>query len=76
MGGVLVELFGGKPLYSNADPHTILFKVAVENVFPDMSYVLQAISPLLNFVSRSFYYYSTFVLFLSRWIKTENSLCR
>ena len=38
--------------------------------FPDQLR-LQAISPLLYFVSRSFYYYSTFVLFLNRWIEME-----
>ena len=38
-----MELLGGKPLYSNADPHTIIFKVAVEYVFPDMSYMPLAV---------------------------------
>ena len=30
-------LFTGMPLYNNMEPHTIMFQVAVKNIFPDFS---------------------------------------
>ena len=44
VGGIMVELFGGKPLYHNMDPHTIMFRVGVKNIFPDISHIPQRYS--------------------------------
>ena len=38
--GVLTELFGGKTPYDKMDPHTIICKVAVQNIMPDYSDVV------------------------------------
>ena len=35
LGGVLTELFSGKPLYEKMDPHIIIYKVAVQDIMPD-----------------------------------------
>ena len=35
LGGVLTELFSGKPLYNKMDTHTIICKVAVQNIMTD-----------------------------------------
>ena len=37
LGGILMELFSGLPLYESMDAHTIMFQVAVRNIFPDAS---------------------------------------
>ena len=37
LGGVLTELFSGKPLYDKMDAHTIICKIAVQNIMPDYS---------------------------------------
>ena len=37
LGCIFMELFTGMPLYNNMDPHTIMFQVAVKNIFPDFS---------------------------------------
>jgi serine/threonine protein kinase len=47
VGGILVDLFGGKPLY-NMDPHTIMFQVGVRNVFPDISHIPPKIQQILE----------------------------
>ena len=48
VGGVLVELFSGKPLYDNIHPHAIMYQVTVENKFPDVSHVVPSIKKIVE----------------------------
>ena len=36
-GWILLELFSGSSLYENMDGHTIMFQVAVKNIYPDVT---------------------------------------
>lgn len=38
-GGVMVELFGGRPLWGDLQPYQILFKVGVQEEVPDFSHL-------------------------------------
>ena len=49
LGGVLTELFGGRPLYRKMDAHTIMCRVVVQNIMPDSSH-LEA--PIRHIVSQ------------------------
>ena len=46
--GILLELFTGVPLYKDMDPHTIMFKVCVKNIFPDVQHVPPKLQPILK----------------------------
>ena len=48
VGGILLELFTGVPLYKDMDPHTIMFKVCVKNIFPDVQHVPPKLQPILK----------------------------
>lgn len=38
-GGILVELFGEEPLWKNTPFHTIMYKVAVEGIYPSYTHL-------------------------------------
>ena len=48
MGGVFTELFGGQPLWGNMSSHTIMFKVGVEGVMPDITHLPPAIQAIVQ----------------------------
>ena len=48
MGGVITELFSGAPLYNKMDPHTIMFRVAVKNEYPDQFHLPLQWNPLFG----------------------------
>ena len=48
LGGILMELFSGLPLYENMDSHTIMFHVAVKNIFPDASKVPHPVQQIVS----------------------------
>ena len=39
VGCVLVELFGGRPLWPNLQPFQIMYKVGIEKILPEHSHV-------------------------------------
>ena len=39
LGGVLTELFGGKPLWDGLASHAIMFKIAVEGTMPSTTHL-------------------------------------
>lgn len=39
LGGVITELFGGKPLWGSLTSHAIMFKIAVEGKMPDVAHL-------------------------------------
>ena len=47
---ILLELSTGVPLYKDMDPHTIMFKVWVKNIFPDVQHVPPKLQPILKLV--------------------------
>ena len=47
-GGVLTELFGGKPLYEKMDAHAIMYRVAVQNVMPDYSHLPDSLQRIVR----------------------------
>ena len=49
LGGVLTELFGGQPLYSKMDAHTIIYQVAVQHIMPPFDHLD---TPIKDIVSR------------------------
>ena len=48
MGGVLTELFGGKPLWDNMSSHAIMFIVAVEGIMPSTEHLPSAIQNIVQ----------------------------
>ena len=43
LGGVLTELFSGKPLYTSMDAHTIMCRVVLQNNMPDFDHLEEQI---------------------------------
>ena len=43
LGGVLTELFSGKPLYTSMDAHTIMCRVVLQNILPDFDHLEEQI---------------------------------
>ena len=47
-GGVITELFGGQPLWSNLASHAIMYKVAVQGEMPDTSHLPTSIQQIVQ----------------------------
>ena len=47
-GGVLTELFGGRPLYTSMDAHTIMCRVVVQKIMPEYSHLPESIQKIVS----------------------------
>ena len=47
LGAVFTELFGKRPIWSNMSHHTIILRVAVEGVMPDITHLPQPIQAIV-----------------------------
>ena len=52
-GGVLTELFGGRPLYTSMDAHTIMCRVVVQKIMPEYSHLPESIQKIVSRLQRN-----------------------